>query len=376
MSDAIVSVYSDARTEYTKQLCAFLVPAYFQFFLGLLEKAREQSQAEPRRLLWQFQTLLNDIPEWNMEKVNTEIGHLQTACGCDYLEDLLTAVFIAHTKVLTAIRVSSKQKKVQITVPKVEHFLFKVLCETSKLLWGSTYLFREDVNSMEKQQNYRSVEGLLQEGVVQAIRALVPVKSILRDFVSTDNSDSEADSSDSDEEESKKASAPAPQPEPEPEPEQEHKPESNPDFEQPLASAPEPPSAHEQTPEPAPAPEVAPEPASVQQPAPSNELVNPVEEQKPILRLDDHANVTFTGLDAMFDSEHPDGSDLIEGNLEDGIPYDDEEASGLEILDGDDDGQPLMEDDVEDLDGSGKKKGEDSFDDASGSAPDDYEVLV
>ena len=105
-----------------------------------------------------------EIPDWNMEKVNTEIGLIQSGCGCDYLEDLLTAVFIAHTKVLTAIRVSAKQKKVQITVPKVEHFLFKVLCETSKLLWGSSFLFRENITAIEKQQNYRSVEALLGGG--------------------------------------------------------------------------------------------------------------------------------------------------------------------------------------------------------------------
>jgi len=366
MSDAIVSVYSDARTEYTKQLCAFLVPAYFQFFLALLEKAREQTQSEPRRLLWQFQTFLTDIPEWNMEKVNNEIGQLQTACGCDYLEDLLTAVFIAHTKVLTAIRVSSKQKKVQITVPKVEHFLFKVLCETSKLLWGSTYLFREDVNSMEKQQNYRSVEGLLQEGVVQAIRALVPVKSILRDFVSTEDSDS----SDSDEEETQAKPETAPEPEPEPEAKPEPEPEAKPE--------PEPEAKPEPVPESAPVLAPVQENQEEQKPA-LNELVHPAEQSPPVIRLDDHANVTFTGLDAMFDSENPDHSDLVEGTLEDGIPYadddDDDDASGLEILE--ETGEPLGGDDIEDLEGAGKQKGTgDAFENAPSSAPDDYDVLV
>jgi len=159
MADSIAGVYSDARSEYTKQLCGILIPSYFQFYLTILEKAREESTKlnEPKKLLWHFQTFLNEIPEWNMEKVNTEISLVQSSCGCDYLEDLLTAVFIAHTKVLTAIRVSNKQKKVQITVPKVEHFLFKVLCETSKLLWGSSFLFREGIPAIEKQQNYRSV---------------------------------------------------------------------------------------------------------------------------------------------------------------------------------------------------------------------------
>jgi hypothetical protein len=185
--DPVVSVYSDARAEYTKQLCIFVVPAYFQFFINLLEKAKETMAHEPKRILWQFQTYLNEIPDWNMEKVNHEIAIILTNSGCDYFEDLLTAVFIAHTKVLTAIRISSKQKNVQITVPKVDHFLFKVLCECAKLLWSSTYLFRDGVSAIEKQQNYKSIEILIGEGVQQAIRSLVPVKSILKDFMSVED---------------------------------------------------------------------------------------------------------------------------------------------------------------------------------------------
>jgi hypothetical protein len=196
--DSIVSVYSDTRTEYTKQLCIFLVPAYFQFFVDLLQKAKET--AEPKRLLWQLQTYLNEIHDWNMEKVHNEINLIHVNTGCDYLEDLLTAVFIAHTKVLTAIRLSANNKKVEITIPKVEHFLFKVLCEISKLLWSSTYLFRDDISGIDRQQNYKSIEGIIGEGILQAIRSLVPIKSILRNLVNQEDKEKE-DKEDGDKEE-------------------------------------------------------------------------------------------------------------------------------------------------------------------------------
>ena len=202
-SDSVLSVYSDARAEYTKQLCMFLVPAYFQFYIELLEKAKVASTAEPKKALWQFQTYLNEIHDWNMEKVNHEIHTIHTNCGCDYLEDLLTAVFIAHTKVLTAIRLSANSKKVEINVPKVEHFLFKVLCETAKLLWSSTYLFRDGIPGMERQQNYRNIEQVLNEGILQAVRNLVPVKSILKDFMNMDVAAEHTAEEDSDEEEEK-----------------------------------------------------------------------------------------------------------------------------------------------------------------------------
>lgn len=201
-SDSILSVYSDARAEYTKQLCVFLVPAYFQFFINLLESAKKTMLNEPKRVLWQFQNYLNEIHDWNMEKVHNEIHTINTNCGCDYLDDLLTAVFIAHTKILTAIRLSSNKKKVEINVPKVEHFLFKVLCESSKLLWSSTYLFRDGISGIEKQQNYRNIEQVLNEGILQAIRSLVPVKSILKDFVSNDINE-ETDSDDENNEKAK-----------------------------------------------------------------------------------------------------------------------------------------------------------------------------
>jgi len=195
-SDSIVSVYSDTRSEYTKQLCIFLVPAYFRFFVDLFTKAKQS--ADPKKALWQFQTYLNEIHDWNMEKVQNEINTINTNTGCDYLEDLLTAVFIAHTKVLTAIRLSANNKKVEITIPKVDHFLFKVLCEISKLLWSSTYLFREDISGIDRQQNYKLIEGMIGEGISQAIRSLVPVKSILKNLVNHEDEkdDSKSNSKD------------------------------------------------------------------------------------------------------------------------------------------------------------------------------------
>ena len=198
-SDSVLSVYSDARAEYTKQLCFFLVPAYFQFFIELLERSKRES--EPKKALWQFQTYLNEVHDWNMEKVQQEISKINSNCGCDYMEDLLTAVFVAHTKVLTAIRLSSNKKKIEISVPKVDHFLFKVLCETSKLLWSSTYLFRDGIPGVEKQQNYRTIEQIINEGILQAVRSLVPVKSILKDFVSNEGGE---DGEESDEEKDRK----------------------------------------------------------------------------------------------------------------------------------------------------------------------------
>jgi hypothetical protein len=202
-SDPAANVYSEAKSEYMMQLSSYLTPAYFTFFLELLEHAREGVEA--KRHLWEFQNLLAEVENWNMERVTREVGGIVANCtknGCDFLDDLLTAVFLAHTKVLMAIRVRGKKNEnVRIFVPNLDRFLFKVFCECSKLLWQSAYLFRDNVGGMEKQQNYRQVQQIIESGIRAAIRAMVPVKSLLKDFVS--GGSGEAPDSDSDEEELK-----------------------------------------------------------------------------------------------------------------------------------------------------------------------------
>ena len=197
-ADPSLLVYSEAKTEYTKQLCQFVVPAILKFSINLLEKAKELSKGEQKKILYNFQLLLNEIPDWNKEKYLVEIQLIQGWIQCEYLEDLITAVFIAHTKILSSISINSKHKNVQIRIPDVEHILFKIIIEVSKLYWKSTYLFRDDITNIEKQQNYRQIEVLIQEGIQQAIRLMVPVKTILKNCIIQNDEDIQDSDNDGD----------------------------------------------------------------------------------------------------------------------------------------------------------------------------------
>mgnify|MGYP000415582453 FL=1 len=269
------------------------------------------------------------------------------------MEDLLTAVFIAHTKVLTAIRLGQHQKKVEINIPKVDHFLFKVLCETAKLLWCSSYLFRDCISSIEKQQNYRAIEGMLNEGILQAVRTLVPVKSILKDFVHSDGgagSDSkeaksgmkeaEGDEEESDEEDNHVTVAPAPAPAPALAPA--------------LAPTPAPalaPAPLLLSPSPTdPLPTLSPHSLELESlpslpSLPSIPSLPPLppalsESVPPTIMLEEKPTVRFGHFDSVFHLDHPNESDMV---------YDPKESDTdeLDILDRD--GTPLDDDDVDTL---------------------------
>ena len=197
-----INVYADAKTEYTRQLTQFCLQAFLGYYLKMLEETKI-SEKDPKKLLLSFQHSLKNIPEWNFEKVQKETTNILKDINCDYFEDLLSAVFVAHTKVLSAIRLTTKQKKLQITIPKVDHFLHHTLIECARILWSNVFLFSPSGSSIDRQKNLRHIEQLIQDGILQSIRSMLPVKNILKEYLKDDDDEDEDIKEETKEEEAK-----------------------------------------------------------------------------------------------------------------------------------------------------------------------------
>ena len=324
-----IDVYSTAKSEYTQQFCIFLIPALLTYFLSLLEEAKEKEK-DLKRVLWTFQNLLKDIPEWNTDKVLRETETIQSNTKCDYLEELLTAVFVAHTKVLSAIRINSKSKKLQITIPKVDHFLHRTLSECARSLWSNAYLFSEQATSVDRQKNLRQVEHLLHQAILQSIRGMLPVKNILKEYL-TDDGDVEGD------EEVKETV-----------PEIEVAVTKN--TEEDLSGSVVLSQTAQEAPKEAPKEEPKEVPKEVAKETPeetseeTSEETKVPEETQPVIFVDTEQSVKFTDHDAMFDSDNPgqNSIDMKEHMEESDLAS----VSAIDILD------PLAGglDDFEDLD--------------------------
>ena len=329
-----INVYAEAKTEYTRQLCQILSPAFQIYFLDLLKVAKDK-EPETKRLLWNFQALLQEIPDWNQDKVLRETEKIQRDSNCDYLEELLTAVFIAHTKVLSAIRITTKQKKLQITIPKLDHFIHRTLRETGRLLWNNAFLFAEQGSSMDRQKNMRQVEALIVEGIQQSIRSLLPVKTILREYL---NDDEGAEGEGEDEEAETEVVAAK-------ETEVETKPEEKPVEEKPVEEKPV-----------EPVPTVKPEATTQSVQAPKSSMKSMVTVSKEAapeapqeqggqqtLVVDTEPTVSFTNMDTIFDSNDVEGNEIATHSMFEGG-----EVDRIETIDA----PPEPLDDFEDLDAS------------------------
>ena len=187
------AIYSEAKSEYTKQLVFNFLPVLLRFFLDRYDESKKAAAvtSKTRSALSEFQDSLKQIPEWNLDKVQRETSVLLEKVSCDYIEDLITAVFIAHTKILSAINLHTKPRRgpIKITIPKPDHFMHRTISEGSRLMWSNVYLFDDSASSLDRQKNMNEVNRFLEEGILQAIRNLLPVKSILRDSLQEDGDD-------------------------------------------------------------------------------------------------------------------------------------------------------------------------------------------
>ena len=306
-----INVYAEAKSEYTRQLCQILTPCFQTYFLDLLKLAKDK-EADPKRLLWNFQSLLQEIPDWNQDKVLRETEKIQKDSNCDYLEELLTAVFIAHTKVLSAIRITTKQKKLQITIPKLDHFVHRTLRETGRLLWGNAFLFAEQGSGVERQKNMRQVEGLIVEGIQQSIRSLLPVKTILREYLN-DEAEGEEEGGEEDDTPAETevvttAATPAAAPAAEPT----EKVEEAPSAPEPVAEPPKPETLVIDTSQKITSPPSATVKSSVTV-TKEEGVVDPPQQpqaQSQTFVVDTEPSVGFTNMDTVFDSNDVDGNEI------------------------------------------------------------------
>jgi len=133
-----------------------------------------------------FQNECEEIPRWNSDRVHDEARALIERSGCDYMEELMTAVFIAHTKILTAVRLSKKKQELSITVPKLDHFVHRIFREAARAFWKAPFLFQDTGSFVERQKNILQIEGLATEAITTAVRSLLPVKDILNRYLEAD----------------------------------------------------------------------------------------------------------------------------------------------------------------------------------------------
>lgn len=185
MDDFNVSSLHESRNEWSARLITVLTPLIIGGYQSILDDAIKLCKAtkEMDKYLMTFQNLISRVPKWNQAIIEKERKRICEKSGCLYLEDLVTCVHIIQLKILTAMRVGQKQKKIDINIPKLDDFIHKAYISVARKIYKNTYLFEQHIPALQKQKYQREIEIIVQEGILNTIRESIPVEAILRAYM-------------------------------------------------------------------------------------------------------------------------------------------------------------------------------------------------
>ena len=185
MDDFVISNLNESRNEWCARMVSIFTPLVIEGIRSIFNESWKLclDNDEANKYLMTFQNLLARVPKWNSVIIEEERKRIIERSGCTYLEDLITCVHIIQLKVLTCIRVGNKQKKIDISVPKLDHFIHKVYINTARKVYTNVYLFEKNISPLQIQKNHRELETIVQECILLAIRESIPTESIIRAYM-------------------------------------------------------------------------------------------------------------------------------------------------------------------------------------------------
>ena len=182
MDDFNLSSLQESRNEYCSRLITIMTPCIIDGVKSIFEESWKlcNENDEKAKYLMTFQNFLSRVPKWNPNIISQECSRIKEKSNCSYISDLITCVHILQLKMLSCMRVGTKQKKVNVNVPVLEDFVHKVYINAARKIYTNVYLFEIGITSLKAQKNSRELEIIIRECILQTIRENIPVEELLK----------------------------------------------------------------------------------------------------------------------------------------------------------------------------------------------------
>ena len=185
MDDFNVSSLHESKNEWGARLLTIFTPLIIEGFKSIFDESYKlcKENGETDKYLMTFQNFITRIPKWNVTIIETEKKRIVERSGCSYLEELVACIHIIQLKLLTAMRVGQKQKKIDINIPKLDDFIHKAYVNVARKIYKNVYLFELNAPPLQIQKHNRELEIIVQECILNAVRESIPVENILRAYM-------------------------------------------------------------------------------------------------------------------------------------------------------------------------------------------------
>ena len=177
-----MDVLVEAKKEYLGQLCIIMVPVMIETFENMYKEA--VTMCKGKKVLIQFQKLLKEVPNWSnaMSKQHSD----NIANRCAWYADLLAAVFVACTKILSSVRLNSNGQKISLKLPATEVFIQTCYNNVAKDLYKDPYVYHEEQSEYTRDE---TLTARMSACIQSTVKELIPVQQILQTYMTSQDAD-------------------------------------------------------------------------------------------------------------------------------------------------------------------------------------------
>ena len=182
MDDFSLNSLQESRNEWCSRLITVLTPCVIDGIKSIFEESWELcvENDEKTKYLMTFQNFLSRVPKWNPSIISQECSRIKEKSNCTYISDLITCVHIIQLKMLSCMRVGTKQKKVDVNIPSLDDFVHHIYINAARKIYTNVYLFEMGISSLKSQKNSRELEVIIKECILQTVRETIPVEELLK----------------------------------------------------------------------------------------------------------------------------------------------------------------------------------------------------
>lgn len=178
----------ETKNEYTAHLVNTLTNTIYEGIQSIYKDAL--ASAEHNEVLRVFQKYLREIPKWNQMIIDKETDRIVNVVqGNGWIEDLARATLKANLAVLMYNPTMKSQPKLDTSVYKtlkLSHFIHVIYVECARELWNNPYLFYHNYPPIDIKRNQKESIILIKDCIREAVRKLLPIKSILAFYLADD----------------------------------------------------------------------------------------------------------------------------------------------------------------------------------------------
>lgn len=180
----------EAKQEYTGYLVSTLTPSMYNGFKDIFEQSKKILNGNS--VFKNFQILMSNVPNWNSYMLDKEVSDITKETGCDWLDNLITAVFVSHSKILTSVKVGNyrpRNKKIDLKIPDTTSFIHQCYVQAAREFYKNPMLFLDDTSIFRPDEilkNQSLAQSIIKDSILSTIRKLLPFRSILNEYLTLD----------------------------------------------------------------------------------------------------------------------------------------------------------------------------------------------